>query len=153
VPDDRSVVRGSWLTWDRAVQEQIQSVPPPRLRAEGNQARGLDGAEGYPVLGVKVYWEPLALSTDPSNDATFLRYARDHQLAAAGSDEGPVGAPPARDRSPPSSGPALAPKPGHKLLYRLNLTRLEPVTLRMRGFQTVETVGTGILPPSWSCRC
>jgi hypothetical protein len=48
--------------------------------------------EGFPVLNATP--SPITLSTDPANDAEFLRYPRSSFLSEAGPKKTPVGVPP-----------------------------------------------------------
>jgi serine/threonine protein kinase len=143
-PAAGALVRGDWLTWDRAVREQFAG-PGPKLVLEGNVSRGVDGGEGYPYVGPTVLWEGLDLPTNPADNATFLRYRRGHQLATAGARGGPVGVPPEEMRRAAEAGKA-------GLLFRLDFSNHQPFKQRIQPGKIVQPPegGAGV-PPEWAC--
>jgi serine/threonine protein kinase len=144
VPAAGALIRGDWLTWDRVVREQFAGAGP-KLVLEGNVSKGVDGGEGYPYLSPAVSWEALDLSTDPGNNATFLRYPRGHKLATAGARGGPVGVPPEEMRRAAEAGKA-------GLLFRLDFGSHPPFKQRIDLGKVVQPPqGAGSLPPEWAC--
>jgi serine/threonine protein kinase len=81
------------LAWDSVVQERFQGNPRPIVAAPKNIFRDGGSQEGFPLLEARM--RPVNLPTDPTDDAQFLRYPKDHPLATLGIDGSPVGVPPA----------------------------------------------------------
>jgi hypothetical protein len=80
------------LVWDSLVQEQFQGALRPIVPEPKSNYRDGNSQEGFPLLEARQ--RPVSLPTDPTDDAQFLRYPKDHALATDGINKSPVGAPP-----------------------------------------------------------
>jgi hypothetical protein len=79
------------LVWDSLVQRRFPLAG--RQILPGGNIRDPTSAEGFPVLEAKRR-QVVPLSTDPTNDAQFLRYPKDSPLSRVGPEKTPVGVPP-----------------------------------------------------------
>lgn len=89
----------SWrpLVWNWLPQRPPGQALWPLFHPSSAGNVSCDGAPifaGHTLLEVADGGSEAGLGTDPGDDATFLRYPREHPLARAGANKGPAGAPP-----------------------------------------------------------
>jgi hypothetical protein len=83
------------MPWLSVLHEQIRTAAAKTVVAGPGNCRDAASKEGAVVdLKAKVV-DAAALGTDPNNNLTFLRYAKDSPLHTAGADGKAVGVPPA----------------------------------------------------------
>jgi hypothetical protein len=75
---------------DATRKDQVRAI----LQGVSN-VRDPDSKEGNLPLNAATVVSPLALGTNPNDDATFLRYRKNDPLAQVGLGKTPVGVPPA----------------------------------------------------------
>jgi hypothetical protein len=90
-PKNSALDKSIWLS---VLHEQVRSAVARTIGIGPGNCRDAASKEGAAIdLKAKVV-EAAALGTDPSNNATFLRYPKHMPLSTDGADGKPVGVPP-----------------------------------------------------------